>query len=117
MKFLADENIALSVVKALSTSGHDVKKVEDYGIREAKDIKLVELSRTEDRIILTHDKDFIDLFESQRLPFSVIVIRLSDVRPSLVKQVLGEFLDVVSGKDLVDRLTIIERSEVRIITK
>lgn len=117
MKFLADENIASSVVKALKRRGEDVKETRDYGFREAKDIRLVELSRREDRIILTHDKDFIDLFGSQRLPFSVIVIRLSDVKPSLVKQILGEFFDAVSRGDLADRLAIVERFGVRIITK
>lgn len=117
MKFLADENIAFSVVKALKRRGADVKSVRDYGLREAKDIRLVELSRREGRIILSHDKDFIDLFESQRLAFSVIVIRLSDVRPSLVKQALLEFLDAVSAEDLNDRLAIIERLGGRIITK
>ena len=117
MKFLVDENIASSVVRALKNRGANVKMVKDCGLREAKDIRLVEFSRRENRIILTHDKDFVDLFESQRLAFSTIVIRLSDVRPSLVKQVIGEFLDVVSGEDLVNRLVIIEKSGVRIITK
>lgn len=117
MKFLADENIASSVVKALKRRGADVKEVKDYGLWEAKDIQLVELSRREDRIILTYDKDFIALFESQRLAFSVIVVRLSDVRPSLVEQALLEFLDAVSGEDFADRLAIVERFGARIITK
>lgn len=117
MKFLTDENIALSVIKALKRRDLDVKSVRDYSLRDSKDIRLVELSRRERRIILTHDKDFIDLFESQRSAFSVIVIRLSDVRPSLVKQALLEFLDAVSAEDLNDRLAIIEKLGARIITK
>lgn len=41
MRFLADENVALSVVKALRKAGHDVFDVKESGLRAAADSRLI----------------------------------------------------------------------------
>lgn len=117
MKFLVDENIALSTIKALRSHGEDVRDVRGSNLQGAKDVQLIAVARQEKRIILTHDKDFIGLFESQRLPFSVVVVRLPDIRSSLVERILVEFLDTVSQDSISERLIIIERFGARIITR
>ena len=58
MKFLADENIASSVVKELHNRGFDVKDIKEDNLRGATDRTLIRIADKEERIIITHDKNF-----------------------------------------------------------
>ncbi|MBI2056832.1 DUF5615 family PIN-like protein [Candidatus Pacearchaeota archaeon] len=58
MKFLADENIASSVVQELRNQGFDVKDVKEGDLRGATDRTLIRIADKEERIIITHDKNF-----------------------------------------------------------
>ena len=61
LKFLVDENIAGSVVNALRKSGYDVKDVKEEKLYGLSDSKILEMANEGDRIIITHDKDFMNL--------------------------------------------------------
>ena len=61
MKFVADAGISPRTVKFLREQGHDVVHVRDIGMQRAKDAEILELARTQDRIVLTFDLDFGDL--------------------------------------------------------
>ena len=58
MKFLADENIASSVVQELRNRGFDVKDIKEDNLRGATDRILIRIADKEERIIITHDKNF-----------------------------------------------------------
>ena len=58
MKFLADENIANSVVQKLRNPGFDIKDVKENNLRGAADRTLIRIADKEERIIITHDKNF-----------------------------------------------------------
>lgn len=64
MRFLLDENLEHEVYHRLQNYGHDVLQVEvsDKFSKGDTDEKLAEVSRTEDRIIVTYDDDFRDNF-------------------------------------------------------
>lgn len=67
MKFLADENISLLLIKQLEEKGFDVKYVfsEHAGI---PDEKVFDLANVEDRILVAFDSDFGDLiFKKKRV--------------------------------------------------
>lgn len=117
MKFLADENIASVVISTLMKNGHDVKAIINSRLQGCSDAQLIQISLSEKRIILTHDKDFISLFENQQSLFSVIVIRLATVNPERVNRIFLEFLDAYGQENLTHRLVIIEEFGVRIIEK
>lgn len=117
MKFLADENIASAVISTLTKNGYDVKTIINSRLQGCSDTQLIRISLLEKRIILTHDKDFISLFETQQSLFTVIVIRLATVSPKRVKQVILEFLDAYGQENLTHRLVIIEEFGVRMIEK
>ncbi len=57
MRFLADESCDFAVVRALRSTGHDVFAVSEFQ-RRSVDEELMEMAYTEDRIVLTEDKDF-----------------------------------------------------------
>ncbi|MDO8582328.1 MAG: DUF5615 family PIN-like protein, partial [bacterium] len=59
MFFLADENIASSVIRALRQAGHSVFDVKEEGRFGLADNAIVALAVRQQSIILTHDKDFL----------------------------------------------------------
>lgn len=60
LKFLIDHNVPKSVALFLKTRKFDVKLVKDVN-SEMSDVQVVKLAVQEKRIILTNDKDFINL--------------------------------------------------------
>ncbi|RKU29283.1 hypothetical protein C6495_14400 [Candidatus Poribacteria bacterium] len=76
MRFLADENIPAQIVKAISSSGHDVLWIQE--IDPAIDDRRV-LSHATDgqRTLITFDKDFGELvfLHGEKAPFGIILFR------------------------------------------
>lgn len=88
MKFLTDENIASSVVKALRDEGYDVKDVKQSQLQGTPDTKLLDIALNEDRIIITHDKDFASVLTQKIRHKGIILLRLQNQQPENVKKVL-----------------------------
>lgn len=89
MKFLADENIAISTIKLFVNRGHDVIDVKSIK-RRLSDIEVIKLASQEKRIILTHDKDFVVFWKElgSKYKFKFILIRLiPQTKENLVKNV------------------------------
>ena len=79
MRILTDENIPRSVLSWLRATGHDVTSASELGIG-APDTRWLSLAESEQRLILTSDKDFGDLvFRDHLTSFGVILLRLDDV--------------------------------------
>ena len=57
MRFLADESCDFAVLAALRAAGYDVSAVAEIN-RGAKDPAVLALARSEQRVLLTEDKDF-----------------------------------------------------------
>lgn len=57
MRFLADEGCDFAVVRALRTLEHDVVAICEHS-PGVSDEQVAELARSEDRVLLTEDKDF-----------------------------------------------------------
>lgn len=76
MKFLADEDIAQLLIKIFREAGHDVLDTKEKDLRGFTDTSLIKLANTEKRIILTHDKDFLELERTSKVPFKFILLRI-----------------------------------------
>jgi len=79
LKFLADECCDSGIVANLRAAGHDVVYVPE---RQAgiSDDEILQIALTEDRILLTEDKDFGELVYRLKKPaYGMILIRI-DVR-------------------------------------
>jgi predicted nuclease of predicted toxin-antitoxin system len=75
MRFLADESCDFAVVQALRSAGHDVTAVAETR-RGVEDTVVIELARSEGRILLTEDKDFGQLvFAAARDSAGVVLVR------------------------------------------
>jgi predicted nuclease of predicted toxin-antitoxin system len=79
MNFVADAGISPRTVEFLREQGHDVVHVRDIGMQRAKDSEILELARSQDRIVLTFDLDFGDLLAlGLHDKPSTIIFRLDD---------------------------------------
>lgn len=75
LRFLSDESCDFAAVRALRSAGFDVKAVSEC-MRGADDEAVMELARSEARILLTEDKDFGQLvFAAARASCGVILLR------------------------------------------
>lgn len=84
MKFLADECCDAELVSLLRSEGHDVLYVMEFE-PGALDKEVLEKAFTEERILLTEDKDFGELTCRFKKPtYSIILLRF-EVRESHLK--------------------------------
>lgn len=105
MKFLVDECTGTAVARWLKAQGHDVFSVYDES-RGIGDNEVVEKAYSEERILVTNDKDFGEkIFRDKKLHTGVILLRLEDERAynkiAVIKQLLESYSDRLHGNFLV----------------
>lgn len=82
MRIVANENVASTVIRQLRAAGHDVLSVKET-MRGHADPVVLERARVEERLLVTHDKDFGELAFRAGLPApcGVILLRLAGDNP------------------------------------
>lgn len=92
MRFLVDECAGPAVTRWLRIQGHDVFCVYEQA-RGISDDAVIARTYSEDRILVTVDKDFGEkVYRESRLHKGVILLRLSDQSPSAKCQALDRLL-------------------------
>jgi len=113
MRFPADESCDFAVVRALRTAGHDVIAVSEIS-RDAEDSAVVDLARTEQRVLLTEDKDFGQLvFAAAHESAGVILVRWPVGSRSSLGAALVELVGL-HGEALASAFVVVEPGRVRI---
>ena len=59
-KFLVDEDVNPNVVKVLQEAGYKAEHVSEVGLYGHPDENILAYARRKDRVLLTHDADFLD---------------------------------------------------------
>src|SRR4051794_18268712 len=87
MRFLANENVSTTVIQGLRDHGHDVLAVKESLCGE-KDPAILARAQAEQRLVVTHDKDFGELAFRFGLPAEcgVILLRLTGSNPDMDNQ-------------------------------
>lgn len=111
MKFIADVNVAQAVIKFLRQSGHDVVDIKKKSFTAA-DIDIIKLAIRENRIILTHDKDFLGLAKFPKYQIGMIVIRLSNQKTLNHLKKLKQLLEEDTEEVLMSSLTILTEDSI-----
>src|SRR3990167_4289474 len=115
MNFLTDENVPTSVVIALKKSGYNVKDVKENNLCGTSDTALMKIAYDENRIIITHDKDFGNILQlSKHLHKGVILLRFRDQRPNQIVTTLLQVLALNIKKKFENNITIISEARVTI---
>jgi predicted nuclease of predicted toxin-antitoxin system len=78
MRLVLNENVAGTVVRELRRRGHDVLSVKE-SMRSERDDVILARAQAEERIVVTHDKDFGEMAFRSHLPAScgIIFFRLT----------------------------------------
>ena len=114
MKFLADENISRSVVKGLREIGLDIIEIRAL-IKEANDQELLDTARKEDRIILTHDKDFGNIIrQAEIFHNSVIIIRCKNQSSQNILSLISKVIDSRILNEISKSVTIISETHMTV---
>ena len=99
MRFLADESCDFAVVAALRAAGYEVSAVAEINCG-AEDQTVLALARSEQRVVLTEDKDFgLLAYAGGKQTTGVILIRF----PGNARSTLGHAV-VSVVRDLGDRI-------------
>ncbi len=61
LKFLTDENIFPSLVNALRSKSYNVKDIKEEKLLGISDSEALKLAFKENRVVITHDKDFANI--------------------------------------------------------
>jgi len=82
MRIIANENVSTTVIRELRRRGHDVVSVKE-SMRSATDRAVLRRASAEDRLVVTHDKDFGTLAFRWGLPVTsgIVLLRLSGRSP------------------------------------
>jgi len=113
MRVIANENVAGTAIRRLRQNGHDVLSVKE-SMQGADDESILQRAETEQRLVVTHDKDFGELAYRYRLPAScgIILFRLSGLDPSTDIQ---RMLDVIESRsDWTGGFSVVTDDRIRI---
>lgn len=105
MRFLVDESTGPRVAAWLVSQGHDVVSIYDSA-RGAADENIVQMAFTEDRILITNDKDFGEKVYRDRKPHrGTILLRLDDEgaasKINALEHLLENYSNQITGKFVV----------------
>ncbi len=109
MKFLTDENIAVSIVESLRIAGYDIKDIKEEKLGGVPDSRVLELANEENRIIITHDKDFTGFAKKHK---GIILLRFQNQRPLIVSNTLLQLLRSSLRRKISNQLTVLSETNV-----
>jgi len=114
LRFLANENIPLLVVKALVSEGFDITSAT-LVCRGAPDWQVLDLATRENRIVLTFDKDYGYLVfrEKRPAPAGVVLLRFPPRSVEYIHERLARIL--VGNLPLAGHFTVASERRVRTI--
>jgi len=112
VQILADENVAATVIRELREHGHDVLSVKE-SMRAESDRAILVRAQREERLIVTHDKDFGEMAFRLALPAScgVVLFRLSGTDPDSDNQRVLEVLE--SRRDWPGQFSVVTDDRIR----
>ena len=112
MRLLVNENVAGTVIQELRQRGHDVLAVKELMRCEVDDVILAR-AQAEQRLVLTHDKDFGELAFRSGLPAAcgVILFRLAGSDRDMDNQPVLEALE--SRSDWTGHFSVVTQDRIR----
>lgn len=113
MKLLANENIPLLAVKKLREHGYDVFSISEQ-ISGITDNEVLNLSKQEDRIIITFDRDYGELIFLRKMtsPPAIIYLHFIPQNPIEVFEIIEAVLKM-GESHLLNQFITVNRQYVR----
>jgi len=113
MRWIVNENVSGTVIRTLRERGHDVLSVKE-SLRGAGDPDILARAQADQRVLVTHDKDFGELAFRFGLPATsgVILFRLAGADPASDNDRVLEVLE--SDVVWTDHFAVVTEDRVRI---
>jgi predicted nuclease of predicted toxin-antitoxin system len=110
-----DENMPIDAAQLLRASGHECDTVYDEALSGARDERVVERCRVEQRALLTLDLDFADIRSYPPGEYhGIVVLRPSESDRTRVLRLLGRIVPLLDRESLSGALWIVDEHRVRI---
>lgn len=114
LKFLVDVNIEKPIINFLIKKGFDIKCVVDIDKKMA-DYNVCEIANTEQRVLITNDKDFGEIvFFQKRISSGIILLRIKGGDASEKILLLEKLLDYYCDK-IINHFVVITKEKFRFI--
>jgi len=115
MKFKIDENLPIEVVEILQQHGYDASHVIDENLQGCSDKKLISVCRSEQRVLVTLDKDFSNILKyPPEKCRGIIVLKLKSLGKKTVITTIKKLLMVLQKRKPSSELWILEENKIRI---
>jgi len=115
-RFVLDEDVPASLAVALRQVGHEASRVQEVGLRGAKDRDVLDFARSQQAALVTADVDLADARALRgSLHYGLILLRMPPEMPaSAVTTETTRLLERIGEEDLEDSLLVLEPGRVRI---
>jgi predicted nuclease of predicted toxin-antitoxin system len=115
---LLDENMPKSVKEWLKRKGFTATSVQETNLKVAKDIDIVKYAQKNKLAILTMDTDFAQIYYNTRPKdtFTVIVVKAKPATPANIIETLNAAQKRMNLKEIQNKLVIITKKRIRIIS-
>ena len=98
MKFLVDAQLPRSLARHLNDLGHDSIHTLDLPLRNATpDHEIVRVADSEDRIVVSKDKDFRDTHLLRRDPHRLLMVSTGNIANSDMVALFDEHLEAIAS--------------------
>lgn len=113
MKLLADHNVEAVIIERLRAAGHDVLAVVEALPPEAPDDEILAHAKTEDRALITNDKDFGDLtFLRRQVSAGILLLRMPSLTTGAKAERVHQVLPLVQDR-LPHSLIVVSEKRIR----
>jgi predicted nuclease of predicted toxin-antitoxin system len=115
LKVKLDENLGNRAIDLFRETGHDVTTVAGQDLGGTSDDGLIEVCRTEGRVLVTLDLDFSNVlrFPPERYA-GIVVLRVPHpIELDTIRERVGVLLKASEQEELSGRLWIVERDRIR----
>lgn len=115
MKFKIDENLPSEYVAVLEQAKHEADTVRDEELGGKIDEIVAEFCQTEDRVLITLDRDFSDIrvYPPERYP-GIIAISVTRQSKRRLLEVLRRIVALLDSEPVRNRLWVVEDNRIRV---
>lgn len=116
LRFLIDEDLPRSTVKALTAAGYDAYDVRDIGLRGAKDNDIFAYACQQGAVVVTADVGFAGLVYLSTVPHAgIILLRLpAEISVKKTNEILLRALRKISFGELINSVIVVDQRKIRI---
>ncbi|MFX1512846.1 MAG: DUF5615 family PIN-like protein [Promethearchaeota archaeon] len=105
--FLLDENVSHKTLERLKSIGLKVESARTQDILGASNGDLLSLSASKNWILITHDRDFLNLTANPE--HGIIVVKIHPATDEIAGEILEKFLNSVNHEIFRNNINILEK--------